>query len=177
MKYAYIHKNVRELNFESLVVAGCHFFTVVACFMPWFAATPTYGQIFWYNSFKGPGFLIGIMIFLISLSIVILFLDRIIEINKIKLPVSANYVYLVAGMQQLFLIILLWSVLVAVGSSYSDHALRFGIFMAFALQVCGLAATYLNLQIEKKQAAKDFFQHPSATQSQPQTSTNDHVER
>jgi hypothetical protein len=160
MKHAYIHKNLRELNFESQVILGCHFLTLLACFMPWFAATPAYEQVFWYNSFKGPGFMIGTVIFIISLLVVVTFLDRILERNVIKLPFSRNYVYLFAGVQQIFLIVLMWSVLMATGSNYADHSLRFGIFMAFAVQVCGLVATFLNFQLEKQKQAQSFFQHP-----------------
>lgn len=166
MRYAYIHKNLRELNFESQVILGCHVLTMAACFMPWFAARPAYDDFFWYSSFRGPGFLMGIMIFLISLSVVILFLDRILERNVIKLPFNANYVYLFAGAQQIFLIVLMWSVLLATGNSYTEHTLRFGIFMAFTVQICGLVATFLNFQLEKQKEAKSFFQHPEAPKAE-----------
>jgi hypothetical protein len=160
MRYAYVHKNLRELNFEEQVIFGSHFLTLLACFAPWFAATPAFENLFWYSSFGGPGFLIGICIFVISLGISITFIDRLFEKNSIKLPFNLNYLYAAAGIQQIFLIILMWSVLLAIGSSYAEHTLRFGIFMAFALQVCGLVATFLNFQLEKQKEAQSFFQHP-----------------
>jgi hypothetical protein len=160
MKYAYVHKNLRQLNLERMVIFGCHVLTMIACFLPWFAATPAYERIFYYSSFRGPGFLIGICIFLISLSVVILFLDKILERNVIKIPFNENYFFITAGIQQVFLIVLMWSVLLATGNNYAEHSLRFGIFVAFAVQVCALVATFLNFQLDKQHEAKAFFQHP-----------------
>lgn len=167
MKYAYVHKNLRELNFEEQVIFGSHVLTILACFAPWFAATPAYETVFWYTGFGGPGFLIGICVFLISLGISFTFVDRLLEKNSIKLPFKWNYLYAAAGIQQIFLIILIWSVLIAIGSSYADHSLRFGIFMAFAVQVCGLVATFLNFQLDKQKEAKAFFQHPEVSKPEP----------
>lgn len=160
MRHAYIHKNLRELNPEKLVILACHIATMFACFMPWFTAQPSFSEHFWYWAFNGPGFLIGFAIFLISLMITVLFLDKILERNAIKLPLDENYLFFAAGIQQLFLITLMWSVLHSVGGSYSDHSLRFGIFLAFGVQVCALVATFLNFQLEKQKEAKSFFQHP-----------------
>lgn len=160
MKYAYIHKNIRTLNLEKLVIFGCHFLTLIACFLPWFAAKPAYEKIFYYSSFRGPGFLIGIVIFLISLSVVVTFLDKIFERNAIRFPFNENYFFFGAGLQQVFLIILMWSVLIATGNNYAEHSIRFGIFVAFAVQVCGLVATFLNFQLDKQHQAKAFFRHP-----------------
>ena len=134
--------------------------------MPWFTATPSYEKLFWYSSFKGPGFLIGTFIFLISLVVVVTFLDKILERNIIKMPFSQNYFYLGTGLQQIFLIVLMWSVLLATGSNYAEHSLRFGIFMAFAAQICGLVATFLNFQLDKQKEAKAFFQHPEVPKTE-----------
>lgn len=160
MRYAYVHKNLRQLSFEKKVILGSHALTLVACFTPWFEAKLTYEPDFLYNAFGGPGFLIGIFIFTISLIIVLLFTDRLLEKEVIKLPFSENYLYFGAGAQQILLIILMWSVLLATGDNYADHAIRFGIFIAFIAQISGLVATFLNYQLDQQHEAKRFFQHP-----------------
>jgi len=162
MRYAYVHKNLRKLSFEKKVILGSHALTLAACFFPWFEAEPTYEPNFWFNAFSGPGILIGFVIFTISLVITLLFLDRLFEKEVVKLPFSENYLYAAAGTQQILLIILMWSVLLATGNDYGDHAIRFGIFVAFIAQVSGLVATFLNYQIDMQNQAKAFFQHPDA---------------
>ena len=169
MRYAYVHKNLRQLSFEKKVILASHALTLLACFFPWFEADPTYERKFWFNAFDGPGFMIGIVIFTISLVIVLLFLDRLFEKEVIKLPFSENYLYFGAGAQQVLLIILMWSVLLATGNDYGDHAIRFGIFLAFIAQISGLVATFLNHQLDRQHEAKAFFQHPEPTKkSEPQ---------
>ncbi len=165
MRYAYVHKNLRQLSFEKKVILGSHALTLLACFFPWFGADPKYEPEFFFNAFSGPGFLIGYFIFTISLVIVLLFVDRLLEKEVIKLPFSENYLYFAAGAQQIILIILMWSVLLATGDNYSDHAIRFGIFVAFVSQVSGLVATFLNHQLDQQHQAKQFFQHPEPKSS------------
>lgn len=160
MRYAYVHKNLRDLIFEKQVILGSHALTLVACFFPWFEAKPSYEADFWYNAFRGPGFMIGLFIFTISLVIVLLFLDRLFEKERVKIPFPENYLYFGAGAQQILLIVLMWSVLMATGDDYGDHAIRFGIFVAFVAQISGLVATFLNYQLEKQNQAKQFFQYP-----------------
>lgn len=161
MKYAFLHKNLRTLSFEKKVIFFSHCITLVVCFFPWFEADPAYVKTFFYNAFQGAGFLIGIFIFLISLIIVLLFLDRLFEKEVVKLPFSENTLYFVAGAQQILLLVLMWSVLIATGKDFGDHEIRFGIFIAFVAQVAGLVATFLNYQLDKQHEAKNFFQHPT----------------
>lgn len=165
MRYAYVHKNLRRLSFEKKVILGSHALTVLACFFPWFGAKPLYEPDFFYSAFSGPGFLIGYFIFTISLVIVLLFVDRLLEKEVIKLPFSENYLYFGAGAQQILLIILMWSVLLSTGDDYAKHAIRFGIFIAFIAQVSGLVATFLNYQLDRQHEAKQFFQHPEPKKS------------
>lgn len=162
MRYAYVHKNLRQLSFEKKVIFGAHVLTLAACFTPWFEATPAYTEDFWFNAFSGPGFLIGIFIFTISLVVTCLFLDRLFERNVVKLPFPESYLYFGAGAQQILLIVLMWSVLLATGNDYGNHTIRFGIFVAFVAQIAGLVATFLDYQIQQQKQVKQFFQHPGA---------------
>ncbi len=161
MKYAFLHKNFRELTFEKKVIFFSHFVTLVVCFFPWFEADPAYEATFFYNAFQGPGFLIGAFIFLISLIIVLLYLDRLFEKEVVKLPFSENTLYFAAGAQQVLLLVLIWSVLISTGKDFGDHEIRFGIFIAFIAQISGLVATFLNYQLDRQHEAKKFFQHPT----------------
>lgn len=163
MKYAFLHKNFRNLSIEKKAIFLAHFATLVLCFFPWFSATPVYDEAFFYNAFGGPSFLIGFFIFMISFVIVILFFDRLLEKQKVQLPFSESMLYFVAGAEQMLLLVLSWSVLASTGMEYENHAIRFGLFLVFIAQVSGLVATFLFYQIEQQAKAKNFFKHPNGT--------------
>jgi len=160
MKYAFLHKNFREFNFERKVIFLAHLATLVFCFFPWLEINPAYEAKFYYNAFQGPGFLIGIFIFVISLVIVFLFLDRLFERELIKFPFSENWIYYVASIEQVILLILVWSVLNNIGNGFIEHNLRYGIFLAFVAQISALVATFLNHQLDKQHQVREFFNHP-----------------
>ncbi len=161
MKYAFLHKNFRNLSFEIKTIFLSHFLTIISCFLPWYSSSSPYGEDVFYNAFKGPSFLIGFFIFVISFVIVILFIDRLLEKQKVKLPISEIALYGGAGVQQIILLILAWSVLVSVGINTEGGNVRFGIFFIFIVQIAGLVATFLFYQIESQKNVKKFFQHPN----------------
>ncbi len=167
MKHAFIHKNFRNLSFEKKTIFLSHLLTLVFCFFPWFYATDSYDGPFWYSAFGGPSFLIGFLIFLISFVIVILFIDRLLEKETVKLPFSENTLYFAAGAQQILLIILAWSVLSSKGTEFADYEIRFGIFLVFVAQVSGLVATFLNAQLEAQHKARNFFNGSDDHQDPP----------
>lgn len=160
MRYAFLHKNFRELNFEKRVIFVSHLLTLLFCFFPWFEGDGTYDPKITYMAVQGPGFLIGVFIFLISFVVVLYFLDRLFESERVELPISENTLFFCASLQQLLLIILAWSVLLVTARDFADHAIRFGIFLVFVTQVTALVATFLNFQLEKQNQARSFFQHP-----------------
>ena len=160
MKYAFVHRNFRALSFEKKTIFLAHLATMIVCFIPWFSAEPVYGDPFFYNAFTGPAFLIGYVIFLISLVIFLLFLDRLLDKRKIKLTFSENYLYGICGLEQLLLLVLTWSVLAVSGNQFESSMVRFGIFVALIAQVVGLVATFLELQQDKQEQVKEFFQLP-----------------
>ena len=160
MKYAFIHRNFKALSFEKKTIFLAHFATLVVCFFPWFSADPVYAEPFFYNAFKGPGFLIGYVIFLISLVVFLLFVDRILDKRKISLSFPENYLYGIGGLEQILLLILAWSVLAATGNDFETSQVRFGLFAAIIFQIVGLVSTFLEMQQEKQQEARDFFQLP-----------------
>lgn len=147
------------------MIFGAHLLTLVLCFFPWFSAELSSGSIrsekFFYTAFSGPGFLIGVALFLFSLFVVVVFLDELLGINRIKLPLSRASLYLVVGAQQVFLLLLVWSMLHSLGSEFSVSEIRFGIFFVFVAQVTGLVAAFLNAQAERQAQAKRFFRHPT----------------
>ncbi len=160
MRHAFLHKNFRELNFEKKAVLISHVLTLIFCWFPWFEASKDYIPTFNYNAFSGPGFLIGTFVFLISLLVVVYFLDRLFESERVKLPMSENSLFFAAGALQILLIVLAWSVLFSVGRDFSESGLRFGIFLTFVSQVAGLVATFLNAQLDRQTQARAFFRAP-----------------
>jgi len=160
MRYAFLHKNFRELNFEKKVIFISHVLTMVFCAFPWFEADPAYDAKFTYNAIQGPGFLIGFFIFLISFVIALYFLDRLFESERVELPIPENALFFGASIQQLLLIVLAWSVLFATGKDFGEHAIRFGIFLAFVSQVAALVGAFLNSQLDRQRQAQSFFQNP-----------------
>ncbi len=66
-----------------------------------------------------------------------------------------------AGTIQIFLILLMASVLLLEGKHIGNVELRFGIFAALIAQIAGLVSGYLEIQSQKKKKARSFFQNPS----------------
>ncbi len=162
MKHAFLHKNFRDLDFEKKIIFFAHLLTLIFCFFPWFQADPIGDVPFFYNAFEGPSFLIGLFIFLIAFVVVMLFIDRLLEKETVKLPFPETHFYFAVGIQELILIIMAWSVLGSIGADYNDHAIRFGIFFVFMAQIAGLVATFLYAQIQTQRKAQDFFKNPEA---------------
>ncbi len=160
INFAFIHKNFRKFCFETKVLFWANWATIVFCFFPWLSVNPSYGEKFFINAFSGPGFLIGTLTFLISVAIVIVFLDKIAETKKIKLPFSETNIIVIATIQQLIFIVLAWSVLFSVGNDYESATIRFGFFAIFLSQTTGAVAIFLRRKNEIQQAARSFLQHP-----------------
>jgi ABC-type uncharacterized transport system permease subunit len=159
-KYAFLQKNIRDLSFEKKVLLGTQILTMISCFAPWFSATRIYGEALFFNAFEGNSFLIGWLIFLMALGVTVFFFDRLLEKERIRLPFSENFLYFFAHGQQLLLVVLAWSVLASVGSSFEFYEIRFGLFLCLILQVVGLVSAYLNYQIGLQNKAENFFSHP-----------------
>jgi len=164
---AFVHRNFRTLSFEARVIFLANFATLVFCFFPWLSVSPNYGEKFFLNAFSGPGFLIGSLIFLISASVVAIFLDKICETKKIKLPFSEISVLSVATIQQLVFVVLAWSVLFSVGRSYENATIRFGLFAIFLGQITAAVAVYLQGKNEAQKTARSFLQHPNVPRETP----------
>lgn len=161
MRYAFLARNYRNLNFEKKVIFTMHVATVIACILPWAEFKSVYDDpIIIQNAFGGYHALMGIILAGLSIAIILLFIDRLFEKNAIKLPFSESYLYGGVSLQQAFIIIMIWSVLAKATNDYTDASLRFGIYFALICQVSALVATFLNYQIERTQTAQSFFQQP-----------------
>ncbi|HEY5714703.1 MAG TPA: hypothetical protein VIT68_05120 [Candidatus Gracilibacteria bacterium] len=158
MKYAFVHKNFRALDFEQKTIFLCHVVTMAACFTPWLS-TSISGEDGFFNAFMGPTFLMGWVVFIISFVIFLLFLDRLLDRRKIKLGFPETYLYACGGALQILLLLLIWSVLASSGCGF-DSEVRFGLFLALIAQIAGLVATFINYQQEQQHEAQSFFQYP-----------------
>lgn len=168
MRHAFVHKNFRELNFEKKVIFLCHVLLIVFLFTPWLSEDTDHSPLEFLMAFNYITWLIALIMFVISFLVVAYFIDRLIESERVKLPITENTFFYITAAQQLLLIIIAWSVLSAFGKTsidYVDSSMRFGIFLAFVTQVTALVATFLNSQLDKQTQARSFFQHPD---NQPQ---------
>ncbi len=156
--------NYRKLDLEHQVLLSVHALSVVLCFFPWFSAEPLGVKPFYYNAFFGETFLIGALIFMVSLVVVLLFLDQLMDRNRIQFPVDRNYIFLGISFQQILLAVLAWSVLLRVGAGYyASSSLRFGLALLILAQIVGTVAVYLHIQKSKQKKARSFFQHPKVS--------------
>ncbi len=160
MKYAFLNRNFKKLAFEERLIFGAHLATVIFCFFPWISVEPLYEDPYWNSAMAGSGALLGAFIFLLSLCVVLIFADKILEAKRIKIPFNENYLFFVAGVEQLIFLILAWSVLIASVREFENAELRFGLLLCFLVQIVGLVASYLLNQNLHKKNTKDFFQHP-----------------
>ncbi len=169
IRFAFIHRNFRTLVFETRVILLANFATLVFCFFPWLSVNPNYGEKFFLNAFAGPGFLIGSFIFLISIVVVIILLDKICETKKINLSFPETKILTIATIQQLVFIVLTWSVLFSVGRNYESATIRFGFFAIFLSQITAAVAIYLRKKNESQKSARDFLQHPKTPKEKSST--------
>ena len=160
-KFAFVQKNFKNLSFEMRIIFLTHALTILFCFFPWISVEPLYESPYWNSGFFGPSGMIGLFIFLFSLSIVVLFADKILETKRITLPFPERHLFVAVGAQQLLLIVLAWSVLVSISRDFEVSEIRFGILLAFLAQILGLVAAQLQTQKDKKQKVMDFFQPPA----------------
>jgi hypothetical protein len=173
MKYAYLNRNLKKLSFEEQVVFFSHLATLLFCFFPWISVEPLYDEPYWNSAFSGPGTLIGVFIFGVSLLVVLYFLDRILESKRINFPFDVQHLFYGAGIEQMIFLILSWSVLLSVSREFENSEIRFGVFACVLTQIVGLVATYLYSQTKQKKEVQSFFQHPTPPKNASvQKSTN-----
>jgi len=161
MKYAFLVKNFHSLSFEQKIIFIANFLTSLFCFFPWISYSPIlgYGESFCHNAFFGTGFLVGTLIFGLSFSVFGIFLDKILQTKKIKLPVKENNYLIFATIELLIFLIIAWSILIFLGNELEEAEIRFGIFGCFFSQVISAVALFLQVKKEKKQNAKNQFMH------------------
>lgn len=167
MKYAFLNRNFKKLSFEERLVFGAHLATVIFCFFPWISVEPLYEDPYWNSAMSGSGALIGAFIFLLSLGVVLVFMDKILEAKRINISFNENHLFFAAGIEQLIFLVLAWSVLIASAREFENAELRFGIFLCFLVQIVGLVAAYLQNQNLHKKKTRDFFQHPDKNTPSP----------
>jgi heme/copper-type cytochrome/quinol oxidase subunit 1 len=156
-KTAFLHKNFRDLKFELKLIFFMHLLTVVFCFLPWISYAPLYGSNYYENAFGGSIKLIGLLIFLISLAICVIFIDKLFKTKKIKLPVSENTIFVFAGIQQIILIVCAWSVLLFMSGGFDLLETRFGIVFCLLFQIFGVVTAYLLTREKEKNEVINFF--------------------
>lgn len=148
MRHAFFKKNYYALSFEQKIIFFAHSLTVILCFFPWFSASPTYDDPFFYNIFQGTGFLIGYTIFLLSLGVTLFFLNKLSEYKKLKLTFSEPPLYFAIGVEQLIFLTFMFSILYSTTKEYEVAEIRFGFFVTFVSQMVGLTSAFLNIKNE-----------------------------
>ncbi len=160
MSHAYLKKNLDRLSFELKIVFLVHVLTMFFCLAPWFSAVPLYDDPFYYTAFEGshfPGFMIGICIFLVSFIVSAFFGNKMVEYRRVVLPFSENKFYVMAGGQQIVLLVLMWSVLFSMGQDFESSEIRFGFFATFIAQVAGLTAALLHIKNVKQRSVRELL--------------------
>ena len=166
MRLAFVHKNFRELNFEERAIFVLSFTTLISSYFPWFSYPGNDGHVF-QNIFQGETFLLGILIFLSSLVIFLFFLGKIFELKiykKLRKAINKDQFFLektllVLAIQQLVLIILLWSIKISLIEFYPYAIFRFGISLAFVSQLANVLICSLLLKKNQQINIKKIFNH------------------
>lgn len=163
MKYAFLQNNILRLPQEHKAILAANLATAIFCFLPWYSESPSYDIPDWTNAFGGNSFLIGWVIFLLSITVLVYFHDILWERKKIKLPFEIHWLFLGISIQQLVLIILAWSVLYSFGSIDYEAGPTFSILLAFFAQFASAVSAFLLIKGHKKNVVKDFFDLPKPT--------------
>lgn len=158
-------KKIQRMNSEEQVLFGSHFVTLVACFLPWVSFDPLYGPTSFQNAFTGATWLLGSLVFVISLGIILIFSSKLLEKNFIPFHIPENSAIAIGSTFSLILLVCTWSVLRHVGLSYAGASLRFGLALCLISQIASLVALWLQAKSQKKENVQDFFQLPSKKKS------------
>jgi len=158
---AFVAQNVRKLSFENRIALGAHVGTLLACFLPWASLEPLYGPAKFMNAFASASWLIGSLVFGLSLLAAVLFIDELFEKNIIRSDIPRTTILGAIGIQSLLLQLCAWSVLSAVGDGYAGIDFGLGLATCLLLQVVALVAVWLRARSSKKEEVKDFFQLPT----------------
>lgn len=138
-----------------------HAGTLLGCFFPWASHEPLYGETEWLNAFSGASWMIGTLVFLLSLFAALLFADKLFERHRLKFKLPHNVILGILSFQEILLLLCAWSVLHSVGRQYAGAQIRFGLVFCLLLQVVALVSVYLQSQMIKKENVLQFFQHPA----------------
>ncbi len=171
--FSFLTQNVRKLAFEDRVALWAHAGTLIACFFPWASLSPLYGATIFMNAFSGASWLIGALIFCLSLFSVLLFLDELLEKRFFQFSVPRTTLIGAASIQSLLLQLCAWSVLHSVGAGYASVEFRFGLAACLLLQTVALVAVWLRTKSSKQEEVKEFFQLPTHQKS-GESPTNPH---
>ncbi len=165
-----LSQNLRKLAFEDKVALGAHVGTVIACFLPWVSTTTLYGPTNFINAFTGVSWLIGSLVFILSLLATTSFINELFEKKLPHINIPRTTIIGVASIQSLLLQLCAWSVLRSTGNA--DIEFRFGLVACVLLQIVALVAAWLRARSSKKEAVNKFFQLP--TQGKSGESTTNH---
>jgi len=172
-KSSLLSQNLRKLAFEDKVALYAHLGTLVACFFPWASLNPLYGPAVFLNAFSGASWLIGSIVFCLSLFAVSIFVDELLEKKLLQFRLPRTTLLGAMSTQSLLLQLCAWSVLYSVGAGYAGVEFRFGLAACLLLQIVALVAAWLRERSSKKEVAKEFFQLPTHKKS-GESSANPH---
>ena len=117
------------------------------------------------NAFSGASWLIGSIVFCLSLFSVTLFTDELFGKKLLQFRVPRTTLLGAMGIQSLLLQLCAWSVLYSVGAGYAGVEFRFGLAACLLLQTIALVAVWLRTKSSKQEEAKEFFQLPTHQKS------------
>ena len=165
-------QNARRLSFEEQVLLGAHVTTAFSCFLPWVSYDPLYGPSNYQNAFSGATWLIGTLIFLASMAVMALFVDRLLDKHVLRKLLPEDPLLKGGSIFSIILLICAWSVIINIGQGYAGVELRFGLALCLISQVSALVSLWLRNKSEKKSEAEEFFQLPIAKKSRQSAKTH-----
>lgn len=179
---ALLISNFKKLSVEKKTLIISHFFVFLFCFFPWLRITPYEARTFEITvalfSRENVSLFLMLTIIFIAILVLLLFVDTLLNLKKVKIPFSRDYIYLFAGTQQFILCFLAISALYLCGKLYGDSSILFGFFACLVSIIAGMVATFLEIRNEKKREAHEFFQTPGETQeAQTKTTTQPNLEK
>lgn len=152
-----------RLSIEKKAIIASHGAVILFSFFPWVRLVRERGDEIDITLFLSGNVALLSMLMIVFLSLLVLFLfvDKLLNLKIAKVPFSLDYIYAIVGAQQFILLFLsLSSILIWVNLSGDSH-ISFGFFACFVAIVSGIVATFLDIRNEKKKKTQAFFQSPS----------------
>ncbi|MEK7137057.1 MAG: hypothetical protein AAB853_02115 [Patescibacteria group bacterium] len=164
---------LRNLEIEEKILnIGC-FVALVGVFMPWFGGQ-WFGEAKVWTGFQFYTSFVGLLLFLAHLFTLSLTILPLLGYHLVR-PSLRDLLRLVIGLESVFMIIVVLSILTNISFDFSQLEIRFGVYLTLVGSIIVSLYAFLRIQQQRKQQVQELFHHPEEPPRRLQTEREEPV--